>query len=129
VTRALVVDDNPHLLSVLAEELRAAFEVIEASTYAEAAGQLQSGIAAIVTDLDLGPGNSGLDLLREARARRPEVARVLVTGSAGDQRIETALLDGTVQEFFSKPWRSGAVRDAVAKLFQGTPVRAKAMAR
>ena len=68
--RVLVVDDEPGMRAGLGEVLRRdGFEVDGAASAEDALARLGAGIPdLLVTDLRL-PGRSGVDLLRELRAR------------------------------------------------------------
>jgi CheY-like chemotaxis protein len=84
--RVLVVDDDPLVREVLAEQLRAAgFDVLRAASGTEALALLAAGehIDVLVTDLSM-PGLDGLAVIREVQGRIPGLPAVLLTGYAGD---------------------------------------------
>ncbi len=82
VTLLLVEDDNLVRLTVamMLEDL--GFTVLEAGTGEAALQQLNAGLDAdiLVTDIDLGPGISGLQLADQVQARWPGLPVVFVTG-------------------------------------------------
>ncbi len=121
VLRVLLVDDNPSLLLLLAEDLRLQCEVLEAGSYAQALPLLEGGVDAVVTDYDLGDAQSGLDLLRDARTRAPAAARLLITGSRSSAQFEGAVADGLVQALLWKPLGSGALHEAMTRLLGCAP--------
>lgn len=80
--KVLLVDDDGMLLGALARQLSAAFDVTTASTLGEArAALVQSMPDVLVTDLDLGGGERGEDLLQFVATFHPAVARVAFAGS------------------------------------------------
>jgi CheY-like chemotaxis protein len=93
----LVVDDDPVMLRALERMLRGAhpdWAVSVAVTAFEAAERLRGARHdVLITDLDM-PGTSGLDLLRHAAQRHPEVIRIVhsarVSDMGGEQLAELA---------------------------------------
>ena len=86
----LVVDDDPLVREVLVLSLEdAGFAVAGAANGAEALAHIDSGapVDAMVTDFAM-PGMNGLELVRAAQARNPELPSFLLTGHVGD--IEAA---------------------------------------
>jgi signal transduction histidine kinase len=80
----LVVDDDPDVRTVMAALLRDdGYHVIEATSGAEALSVLDSGAAvdALLADYAM-PEMSGLQLLRQARSRRPDLPAAIITGYA-----------------------------------------------
>jgi CheY-like chemotaxis protein len=82
VTLLLVEDDDLVRVTVamMLEDL--GFTVLEAATGEAALQQLKAGLGAdiLVTDIDLGPGISGLQLADQVREARPRLPVVFVTG-------------------------------------------------
>jgi CheY-like chemotaxis protein len=110
MTRILVAEDDRDLRILLAEELGPDARLLFAESGKDAIALLASmpEIAAVVTDLDLGEGPSGFDVLRAARTRNPRCVRLLVTGQWHLQLStpESAL----VEAMFAKPWVLGTIR-------------------
>lgn len=102
----LVVDDDPAVLSVLAAQLAADFEVITAC----AAGQARSVLARrsvdmILSDLQL-PDESGLALLDWVKWNAPRTARILLSGTARLEDAVDAINQTQVHRLVLKPWRA-----------------------
>ncbi|MBT9556387.1 MAG: response regulator [Myxococcales bacterium] len=116
--RILFVDDDVALLSAGERILdRAGFEVVTATTIAEARNQLsRGGYDAVVTDIGL-PDGDGLDLIPSLRGDNLEVPVVMVTGAPSVATAARAVRSG-VHEYLAKPFQSDvlvkAVRSAVA---------------
>ena len=85
-SRILLVDDETVVRETLAGELEErGYDVLTAPSGSEALRVLHSAgaVDVLITDLSM-PGMSGLALLREAQARNPGLAGILLTGYAGN---------------------------------------------
>jgi PAS domain S-box-containing protein len=83
--RLLLVDDEPLVRDVLAENLEdAGFSVLVAAGGSEAVALIAAGEAvdALITDLSM-PGMDGITVIRTVRERRPGLPAILLTGYAG----------------------------------------------
>ena len=82
VTLLLVEDDDLVRLTVAMTLEDLGFEVFEAETGEAALQQFDGGLNTdiLVTDIDLGPGISGLQLAEQVRTLRPGLPVVFVTG-------------------------------------------------
>ena len=92
-SKVLLVEDDPHLNELITEMLLEHGVIVErATSAAEAVRMLDSAdIQAIISDMVMPGELNGLDLVREARAKRPDVAVVLMTGysdAAGSAELE-----------------------------------------
>jgi two-component system, NtrC family, response regulator HupR/HoxA len=116
--RVLVVDDLAAVRLAAVRELRVVFEVLQAASHAEAMAVLEGHqVDGVVADLNLGPGPTGLDLLRQVRERWPAAVRILMSGN-DNAAIDAALADGTVATFLEKPWEPGAIKAALRRALQ-----------
>ena len=100
----LIVDDDPtqrRLIQAVLE--REGFAVAQAEGGEQALDRLASGPAPDVIVLDLVmPGMSGLDVLKEARARGVNAPVMVLTASGGVDTVVKAMQAGA-QDFFIKP--------------------------
>src|SRR5215471_13870929 len=101
--KVLVVDDEPSIRWVLAEALRGwGYEPVEAETGASALLALEAEHpAAVLLDINL-PDSSGLDLLREIKRRKPQVAVIMITAETLFENAVAALRGGA-DDFIGKP--------------------------
>jgi DNA-binding NarL/FixJ family response regulator len=85
--RVLLVEDEPFTRGLLSQTLASAgIEVHACSTVTEALGELADFEPHVVmTDLDLGPGPSGVHLLREVEQRASWVGRIVLSVHASPQ--------------------------------------------
>jgi DNA-binding NtrC family response regulator len=100
----LVVDDDPtqrRLIQAVLE--REGFAVAQAENGEDALSRLQAGGAADVVMLDLSmPGMSGMDTLKEMRARGIGAPVIVLTATGGVEVVVKAMQAGA-QDFFIKP--------------------------
>ncbi len=103
--RLLIVDDEPHVLSSLRRSLRGqGFVIHTACGGEEALEQLRSQpFDAIVCDMRM-PGISGADVLRISRELAPDAIRVLLTGYSDIESAVSAVNDGEIFRYLTKPW-------------------------
>ena len=100
----LLVDDEARILSALRRVLRReGYEILTAESANEALRLLdEHAVDAIVSDQRM-PGGSGLALLTAAARRRPQAARMLITGVT-DEIPRSALEAAGVCALITKPW-------------------------
>lgn len=117
----LVVEDNPVLLPVIAEDVASLPAVVyRAQSLAEARGILRSkALDAAVIDLGL-PDGSGLDLIRELRRGSfrqltdPELPILILSGVANLRPHEVLAVSGA-DGFLPKPFPVSAAQEWVRK--------------
>ena len=106
----LVVDDEPDVAEMFRQrfrrEVRQGTYVLHFAPSGEAALEtlsngVQPELIVILSDINM-PGMDGLTLLREIKARRPELPVMMVTAYGDDERRRRAAEDGAF-EFLTKP--------------------------
>src|SRR6185503_7880384 len=128
--RVLVVDDDASVRASLALLLKQhGYASAGAATPAEALAMLQAnGFELVLQDMNFTrstSGAEGLELLREVRARRPELPVVLITawGSIG---LAVEGMKAGAADFLTKPWSNAALLSAVETALSLSGVRAAA---
>jgi len=116
--RVLLVDDEVAVLDSLRRLLRRDFDVSTAAGGAEALELLASEtFAVVVSDMRM-PLMDGAALLATIRERSPDTVRMLLTGQADTQSAISAINDGQIFRFLTKPCAADvlhkALEDAVA---------------
>jgi CheY-like chemotaxis protein len=111
--KVLLVEDEPLVRMLLAEELRAAgLTVVEAASARDALSFLGvDSVDVVVTDIQMPGGMDGLELAEEIRQKHPAVPIVLTSGNPPPVNLNV------VGPFLMKPYALGqAVRVVVASL-------------
>jgi len=121
--RILVVDDEPFFREMFREVLSAAGHATRTAGSAEEALQLFSGnhFDLLVTDVVL-PGLDGIGLVREVKARDPEIEAVAVTGHE-DVRLAVQAMKAGCAEFLTKPVDKGELAEVADRVLQRVRLR------
>ena len=121
----LVVDDEAeHLLS-----LRRLFEREGAAVHTAASGELalevvrKEHVDLILCDLMM-PGMSGQDLLRAARAVRPDLDVIVMTAYATVENAVEAMREGAY-DFIQKPFKSALILRVVERALERQSLKAE----
>ena len=103
----LLVEDKAELRAMLRKALeRAGYTVEEAPDGNAAIDKVRSRrYLMVLTDLKL-PGNSGIDVLREARRVEPTLPVIIMTAYGSVEEAVTAMKEGAF-DFIQKPGRPG----------------------
>jgi two-component system, NtrC family, response regulator AtoC len=106
----LVVDDEQDNLDAFRFNFKKAFDILSATSGAEALEVLaDKNVAVIVTDQRM-PRMTGLELLREAKQVRPDAVGIILTAFTDvDVLIESINL-GQVYRYITKPWDAKEMR-------------------
>ncbi len=113
--RVIFLEDDRICASVNCTALRDnGFDVIETHTAVEAYSVIDQGepLAALVTDINLGPGDDGFAAARYARAAYPDLP-VIYISALNILRFDTGRLGGSA--FIAKPFRPEAIIRALTR--------------
>jgi len=118
--RVLVIDDEPVVADVLRGLLgKEGFDVHVASTAGEGRELVESAPwDALLLDLML-PDADGLEVLRWARDRKPELAVVMITAYGTVENAVAAMKSGAFH-YVTKPFKNEEVRHLVTRAVQTT---------
>jgi response regulator RpfG family c-di-GMP phosphodiesterase len=102
--RVLCLDDEAAILESLTLTLRRPFEVVTAQRGEEALQKLEQPgpFAVIISDMRM-PGMNGAEFLARARALQPDATRLLLTGYSDTTAAISAVNDGQIFRFLTKP--------------------------
>jgi len=116
--RCLVVDDEPRLRQVLVRLMESdGFACRQAANGVEALEQLQREPATLVlSDLRM-PHMDGIELLRQVRARYPDIGVVLISAVAEVEVAVSCLAIGAM-DYLTKPFHLEEVRARVAQALE-----------
>jgi len=114
----LVVDDDDRISQLIDRYLtRLGHDVETAATVPEAIGRIdEANFDLVITDLQM-PGPSGIDLLVEARTRRPGTRLIMMSGCA-DVPSAAAAIDQGVDALIMKPFDLDELRSRVEDSLQ-----------
>ena len=101
--KILIVDDEKPLRDALAKWFKASYECLTAPDAEEAMAAVKANpdLALMITDVKM-PGESGVELLKKAKAANPSMAVILLTAYGTVDLAVDAMRDGA-DDFFQKP--------------------------
>ncbi len=117
----LVVDDEPTVRMLIAEVLEeSGYAAIEAADSATGLSVLQSDarIDLLITDVGLPGGMNGRQLANAARAARPGLKVLFITGYAENAAVGNGHLDPGMQ-VLTKPFAMEALRNKIREMIEG----------
>ena len=124
----LVVDDEPDVADLFRQHFRrearqGTYVMHFAASGAEAldrlSGEIRPTLVAVLSDINM-PGMDGLTLLREIKARRPELPVMMVTAYGDEERRRQAEEAGALQ-FLSKPVDFDFLKEELRRLPGASP--------
>jgi DNA-binding NtrC family response regulator len=119
--RILVVEDERAIQIALAGLLgRAGYEVVVAAGGTDAIAQLEAApYDLVLTDLALGNGPSGMEVLGKTKALRPETAVVMITAH-GSEKIAVEAMKAGAEDYVPKPFDNDQIRLVVQRALERT---------
>ena len=117
----LIVDDEARILSALRRTLRReGYEIVTAETVADALRILdERPVDATLSDHKM-PGMSGVEFLEEASRRRPDAARMIITGWT-EEIPRAQLQEAGVCALVTKPWDDARLKATLRRALEVTP--------
>jgi two-component system response regulator AtoC len=114
--RILVVEDEMAIRLALKGLLtREGYEVELAEDGEAAIAELShQAYDLVLTDLSLGKGASGMDVLNTVKEQRPETAVVMITAH-GNEKIAVDAMKGGAEDYIPKPFDNDEIRVVVAR--------------
>lgn len=107
----LLVDDETFVLSSLGRLFRKdGHEIVAVETPQKALDVLASRVVAVIVSDYRMPEIDGVQLLRRAREIAPDAIRILLSGYAEINAIITAVNDGGIHKYLTKPWNDEQLR-------------------
>lgn len=114
----LCVDDEPDNVDALERLFRRKYNVLKATSGAEALQLLETErIALIVTDQRM-PGMTGVEFLAESMHTHPDTIRILLTGFTDIESVIAAINSGQVYRYVTKPWDPVDLTNTVDKAIE-----------
>ncbi|PZP32361.1 MAG: sigma-54-dependent Fis family transcriptional regulator [Roseateles depolymerans] len=100
----LVVDDEVRSQEAMRRTLDEDFDILTASNAAEALLLLERHAVQVILCDQRMPGRSGVQFLTEARARWPDVVRIIISGYADSEDLIAGLNEAGIFQYVLKPW-------------------------
>ena len=101
----LIVDDEDNVRNALRRTLRKdPYDLSFAASGEEALALLEVQPVDLIVSDHLMPGMTGLELLKTVRNLYPEVMRIILTGHADLETAISAINQGEIYRFLTKPW-------------------------
>jgi two-component system sensor histidine kinase/response regulator len=104
--KVLCIDDEIDNLDAIERILRKKYQVLKATSGQKALEILQQNpeqIAVIVTDQRM-PEMTGVEFLQKSIGSHPDTSKILLTGYTDLESVITAVNDGQIQRYLTKPW-------------------------
>jgi DNA-binding NtrC family response regulator len=119
--RILIVEDEAGIRLALGGLLRReGFEVTQCEAGADALARLEAeAFDFVLTDLALGEGPSGLDVLRCVREHQPETPVVMITAH-GNEKIAVEAMKLGAEDYVPKPFDNDEIRLVVRRALERT---------
>ena len=106
----LVVDDEQDNLDAFRFNFKKTFDILTATSGAEALQILADKEAAVVVTDQRMPRMTGVELLREVRVRQPDAVGIILTAFTDVDVLVEAINLGQVYRYITKPWDAKEVR-------------------
>lgn len=118
-SRLLIVDDEPFVLSALTRLLRRdGYEVVTADGPSRGIELLkEQAVGVIVSDYRM-PEMDGVEFLRRAREVVPDAIRIILSGYAETHAILSAVNNGGIHKYLTKPWNDEQLRLEIKSGFE-----------
>ena len=117
-SRLLLVDDEPNTLQALRRMFRhEPYELLLASGGEEGLAILSHHeVGVIISDYRM-PGMNGVDFLRQVKTRWPDTLRIVLSGFTDLRSVTSAINEGAVYKFLTKPWNDEELREITREAF------------
>jgi len=115
----LLVDDEPNIVSALKRTLRRdGYSILTASSAEEGLSLLAGNkIGVIISDQRM-PHMTGADFLRKVKALYPKTLRLVLSGYTELESVTSAINEGAIYKFLTKPWDDDQLRDNIREAFE-----------
>lgn len=115
----LLVDDEPNIINALKRTLRRdGYSIFTANGAEEALNLLaDQKVALIISDQRM-PQMSGVEFLRKVKELYPKTVRLVLSGFTDLESVTSAINEGAIYRFMTKPWDDELLRKNVREAFE-----------
>jgi len=106
----LVADDETRLQESLYRTLEEEFRVLTVSSGEQALALLEREAVDVMLCDQRMPGLSGVQTLKEVRARWPDVVRIILSGYSETEDIIAGINEAGIYQYLLKPWQPESLR-------------------
>lgn len=113
--KILCVDDESNVLSALRRVfIDEDYDILVANSAQEGLSVLENEPAQIIISDYRMPGMNGVEFLKEVYRRWPQTMRIVLSGYADSASIVSAINEGRIYKFVSKPWNDDELKLTVS---------------
>jgi len=117
--KVMIVDDEDLVRNALERSLRKEdHELITAESAQQALEILEQDRIDLIISDHLMPGMTGLEFLKLVKEKYPEIIRIILTGHADLDMVISAINEGEVYRFITKPWSNEELKLNIRLAFQ-----------
>jgi len=117
--KVMIVDDEDLGRNALERSLRKEdHELITAESAQQALEILEQDRIDLIISDHLMPGMTGLEFLKLVKEKYPEIIRIILTGHADLDMVISAINEGEVYRFITKPWSNEELKLNIRLAFQ-----------
>lgn len=115
----LLVDDEANITSALKRTLRRdGYNILIANSGAEGLELLAiNEVGVIISDQRM-PQMTGVDFLRKVKTLYPKTFRIVLSGYTELESVTSAINEGAIYKFLTKPWEDDQLREHIREAFQ-----------
>tara|TARA_B100000315_G_C14519205_1_gene560680 strand:+ start:242 stop:1075 length:834 start_codon:yes stop_codon:yes gene_type:complete len=112
----LLVDDEPNILSSLKRLLRREnWNILTANSGKEGLEILKKNEVALIISDQRMPEMTGVEFLRQVKELYPDTIRIILSGYTEVNSIVSAINEGEVYKFITKPWNDQEIKLSVKR--------------
>lgn len=114
----LLVDDDESILETMRQLLRREnYRILTATSGEEGLQLLAANPVDVILSNQCMPGMTGVEFLRLAKELYPSTVRMVLSGYTDLQAVTSAINEGAVAKFLTKPWDDEQLRQHIAESF------------
>ncbi|WP_144395144.1 response regulator [Pleionea sediminis] len=115
----LLVDDEENIIKSLKRLLRRdGYKILTANSGQEGLEILKNNDVAVILSDQRMPHMSGTEFLKEAKEICPNSIRIVLSGYSELESITSAINEGAIYKFLTKPWDDHLLREHIRKAFE-----------
>jgi response regulator RpfG family c-di-GMP phosphodiesterase len=115
----LYVDDEETNLFLLRVTFESKYKVITALSGEEGLEKLDDNkgeIIVVISDMSM-PSMNGIEFIKKAKEKHKNISYFILTGYDYNDQIDQALKASVIQKFFTKPFDSAQIEDAIQEAY------------